>query len=97
VGDLALSRFVSAGLLIPVLTDWEAVDSPSHFVLYRPAQRRSKLVRAFVDFLVQVFSELEAQRPITLRQPMAREPTPEWFGRAHGRQSMYVAKKRSSS
>ena len=50
--DLVLMRPITAGLLAPVLTDWERLDSPSHFVVYRPVQRRSKLVRVFVDFLL---------------------------------------------
>jgi DNA-binding transcriptional LysR family regulator len=95
-GDLSLVRFISSGLLVPALTDWEALDSPSHFVVYRQGQRRSKLVRVFVDFLIEVFAELEVHRPAALGHPMLREPMPEWFGRARGRQSEYAARRRSS-
>jgi DNA-binding transcriptional LysR family regulator len=96
-GDLVLMRAITAGLLTPVLTDWEPLDSPSHFVLYRPAQRRSKLVRVFVDFLVQLFSDLQAQRPAVLGHAVAVEPRPDWFGVGRGRQSVHAARKRANT
>ena len=61
--DMVLMRPITARLLVPVLTDWKPLDSPSHFVVYLPAQRRSKVVRVFVDFLLEVFADLEVQRP----------------------------------
>ena len=92
--DLVLIRPITAGLLVPVLTDWEPLDSPSHFVIYRPALRRSKLVRLFVDFLVEVFADLDAQRPAVLGHPAAGVPRPDWYGHARGRQSAYTQRRK---
>ena len=92
--DLVLIRPITAGLLVPVLADWGPVDSPSHFVLYRPALRRSKLVRLFVDFLVEIFSDLHAQRPAVLGDPAAEAPKPDWYGHARGSQSAYAQRRK---
>lgn len=92
VGDMALANQISSGALVPVLTDWQALEAPLHFALYRPAQRRSKRVRAFIDFLVELFAELELRRPLPASRADARMPRPEWFGHGHGRQSAYVAR-----
>jgi DNA-binding transcriptional LysR family regulator len=94
LADITLSRYLSSGLLVPVLTDWEALEAPAIFAAYRRSQRQSKLVRAFLDFLVEVFAELEIERSLTLPNGVARVPKPEWFGRAHGRQSAYAARRR---
>lgn len=93
VGDLMLGRFLESGALEPVLTDWQALEAPSHFAAYRPGQRRSKRVRAFIDFLVDLFAELEATRPAAAGGAARRMPRPEWFGRAQGRQSDFVAQR----
>jgi hypothetical protein len=60
--------------------------------LYRPGQRRSKTVRVFLDFLIEVFAELEGQRPAE-GSIVPRMPRPEWFGRAHGRQSAFATRR----
>ena len=58
---------------------------------------RRQLVRAFLDFLVEVFAELESERSPAPASGIPRVPKPEWFGRAHGRQSTYVARGRKSA
>ena len=92
--DLSLRRYLSAGLLIPVLTDWVALDAPSHFALYRPGQRQSKLVRVFLDFLVEIYAEIERERTDDSGRAALQMPKPEWFGRTHGHQSNYAAHRR---
>lgn len=94
LADITLSRYLSSGLLVPALTDWEALEAPTIFAAYRRSQRQSKLVRAFLDFLVEVFAELENERLPAPPSGISRVPKPEWFGRAHGRQSAYVARGR---
>jgi LysR family transcriptional regulator, regulator for bpeEF and oprC len=96
LADITLSRYVSSGLLVPVLTDWEALEAPTIYAAYRRSQRNSKLVRAFLDFLGEVFSELESERTPVLATGTPRVPKPDWFGRAHGRQSAYVARGRKT-
>jgi DNA-binding transcriptional LysR family regulator len=96
LNDLTAGPYLSSGLLVPVLTDWEALEAPAIFAAYHPRQRRSRLVRVFVDFLVELFAELQAGQS-AVRLPGAT--TPEWFGRVHGRQSSYTTrgKRRSAS
>jgi DNA-binding transcriptional LysR family regulator len=88
--DLTLGRYLSSGLLTPALTDWEALDPPSIFAMYRKSHRRSRLVRVFLDFLVDIFRELEHE-PVS---HAAFAPVPGWFGRVHGRHSLYAARKK---
>jgi DNA-binding transcriptional LysR family regulator len=96
LADLSVSRHLSSGSLVPVLTDWEALEAPTIFAVYRRSQRQSRLVRVFLDFLVEVFAELENERTQGPPGGIARVPKPEWFGRAHGRQSSYFARKKKS-
>jgi DNA-binding transcriptional LysR family regulator len=86
--DITYNRFLSSGPLVPVLTDWEAIEAPIVYAAYRPKLRHSRLVRAFLHYLVEVFSELERASVGAI----PRVPKPEWFGRARGRQSTYVAR-----
>jgi len=95
VGDFSVQRDLAAGTLKRVLLDWEALEPPMHFAVYRPGQRQSILVRVFVDFLVEVFSATEDGGRIDL--PAGRITKPEWFGRAHGRQSAYAARRKSAA
>jgi DNA-binding transcriptional LysR family regulator len=97
VPDLIAARYLSSGLLVPALTDWEALESPTIYALYRRAQRQSTLVRAFLDFLVEVFTEIDAERPLPPGSSVRRIAKPEWFGRTHGRQSAYVARRRKTA
>jgi hypothetical protein len=54
-------------------------------------------VCVFVDFLVEVFAELEAERTPLPVAGVLRVPKPGWAGRAHGRQSAYVVRGRESA
>ena len=97
VPDLTVGRYLSSGLLVPALTDWEALESPTIYAVYRRPQRRSKLVRVFLDFLIEVFTNLEGERPLAPGSNIRHMSKPEWFGRAHGRTSAYVPRKRKSA
>ncbi len=92
--DIILNRHLSAGLLVPALADWEALEAPPIFAAYAPSQRRSKLVRVFLDFLVELFGELERERAPSPKSALLRA-RPEWFGRTRGRHSAYEARKRA--
>lgn len=94
VADLTASRFLSTGLLVPALTDWELTDSPTVYAAYPRHQRQSKLVRAFLEFVVDVFAELERERRLAPLGQVPRVARPEWFGRVRGRHSAYVARPR---
>ena len=98
VGICKLDRhYFTAGKLVPVLTDWQVLEAPLHFAVYRPAQRQSKLVRVFLDFLVEVFAELESECDSASDHLTARVSTPEWYGHAHGRQSDYLTRRRKDA
>jgi len=92
--DLTVGRLLSSGLLVPVLTDWEALEAPTIFAVYRRSERHSKLVRVFVDFLVEVFAEFEGERMLVPAGGVPRVPRPEWDSRARGRHSTYAARGR---
>lgn len=94
IGDLTIGRYLSSRLLVPVLTDWEALEAPIIFAAYRPHQRHSKLLRVFLDFLREVCNELENERLPMLKVAAPQSPKPEWYGRAQGRHSAYVARAR---
>lgn len=89
--DLTLTRYLAAGLLEPVLTDWEALEAPTIYAAYPPRLRNSKLVRAFLDFLLEVFAELEARHAPSAVAGL-RKPKPNWWGRPQARQSASVAR-----
>jgi LysR family transcriptional regulator, regulator for bpeEF and oprC len=92
--DLTLPRYISSGRLIPALTDWESLEAPMIFAAYPPSQRRSRLVRAFLDFLIQLFAEIETERSQAIGSAISRVRKPEWYGRTHGRQSAYGSRGR---
>ena len=94
IGDLTIGRYLSSGLLVPALTDWDTLEAPIIFAAYSPRLRQSRLVRAFVDFLAEMGAELESERIPALARGVRRTSKPEWFGRAHGRHSAYVARGR---
>jgi DNA-binding transcriptional LysR family regulator len=95
--DITLPGYFSSGRLAPALTDWEALEAPVVFAAYPRIQRRSRLVRVFLDFLIEAFAELDAQRPAEFGASMSRVSKPEWFGRTHGRQSTFEARRRKRS
>jgi hypothetical protein len=94
--DLTAEPHLSSGLLVPALTDWTSTEAPTIYALYRPGQRRSKLLRAFLDFLVEVFAELEQNRFGGRAGDAPRIREPEWFGRVQGRQSVYASRRRKA-
>jgi DNA-binding transcriptional LysR family regulator len=92
IADLSLIGYLRSGALVPVLTDWTALEAPTIFAAYPLGQRRSKVLRAFLDFLIEVFAELDAARATPPEAVVARVPKPAWFGRAHGRHSAYTGR-----
>lgn len=92
--DLSLMPYLASGALVPILTDWESLEAPTIFAAYPRSQRQSKLVRVFVDFLVEVFAELERARTAGPSRAISHVPKPEWFGRAQGLQSAFGDRRR---
>ncbi len=97
IPDMVFPRYLPPDTLVPVLTDWKCLESPVIYAAYPPGQRRSKLVRAFVEFMVDVFSELERTRTLQRGSKVAAVPKPAWYGRALGRQSVYEKRSKARS
>jgi DNA-binding transcriptional LysR family regulator len=74
---------LAAGTLVQALTDWESPEAPPVNLLYRPSVRRIARVRLFMEFVVEVFRELEARRV----RPVEAVQRPAWLKRRYGRAS----------
>ena len=59
-------------LLVPVLQDWEALEAPPIYLLYR--RRPAARVRVLITFLADLFAKLQATPPGSA--PTALEPVP---------------------
>jgi len=77
---------LAAGALVPALTDWESPEAPPVNLMYRASVRRVPRVRLFLDFIGEVFRELEATR----REPVVASARPAWLKRPYGRASASV-------
>lgn len=79
--DLMVRQHLERGELVPVLLNWEACEAPPIHVIYRKVQRRNERVRAFVQFMRDLFVDLESGRlPRTNNTPKGT-PKPAWWGR----------------
>ncbi len=65
---------VARGLMVPVLTDWQIDEVPPVNLLYAPSSRRVPRVRIFLDWVTQLFADVERQR----QQPLPATPMPRW-------------------
>lgn len=97
IPDLLFPRFLPSGSLVPLLTDWTCLESPIIYAAYPPGQRKSKLVRAFVTFMVDIFSELKRTRASHEGNKVIAAPKPAWYDRGPGRQSVYVMRSQQRS
>lgn len=55
-------REIASGALVPALTDWDQTEVPPVNLLYPPSVRRLPRVRLFIDFVTQLFRDIELQR-----------------------------------
>ncbi len=67
-------REVARGLLVPALTDWVVDEVPPVNLLYAPSVRRTPRVRVFLDWVVQLFAEVERDRV----KPFPATDMPRW-------------------
>jgi LysR family transcriptional regulator, regulator for bpeEF and oprC len=65
---------IARGALVPALTDWENEEVPPVNLLYPPSVRRIPRVRRVLDFITQLFSDIEQQRAV----PQPSTATPRW-------------------
>jgi DNA-binding transcriptional LysR family regulator len=79
IADLAARQVFEQGLLQPVLSGWEALEAPPVYVMYR--RRPPARVRAFVDFLAELFANPEASRQTNVESvPMPAHFRHKWIG-----------------
>jgi DNA-binding transcriptional LysR family regulator len=90
ITDLTSARLLSTGGLVSTLADWESTEAPTIYALYPRRLRQSKVARCFLDFLTEVFAEIEKQRVPQYHGVVPRITQPHWFGRAKSRQSTYL-------
>lgn len=76
-------REVPRGLMVPALGDWTVDEVPPVNLLYPPSARRIPRVRVFLDWVVQLFAEVERDR----QQPLPATPMPRWLKAARLRAS----------
>lgn len=81
--DTRRGQVLGGGTLVPALTDWENLEVPPVNLLYPPSVRRVPRVRVFIDFVTQLFQDLEAIREHRL--PATAQP--EWSKRLRTRAS----------
>ena len=81
---------IASGALVPVLTDWELTEVPPVNLLYSPSVRRVPRVRLFIDFVTQLFRDIEQQREHRLPATSA----PQWLKTRHPRASATIARER---
>lgn len=53
---------LASGALVEALSDWTSPEAPPVNLMYRPSVRRVPRVKLFIDFVRDVFHELEAAR-----------------------------------
>lgn len=68
-------REIARGLMVPALTDWVVDEVPPVNLLYAPSGRRTPRVRVFLDWVVQLFAEVERER----QRPLPATPQPAWL------------------
>jgi DNA-binding transcriptional LysR family regulator len=84
--DWANHRELESGSLVPVLADWQLTEVPPVNLLYRPNARRPQRVRLFIEFVTQLFREIESRRTPRL----VAGPPPPWLKRPLTRASASI-------
>ena len=74
---------LSTGLLVRVLEDWKSTEAPPVNLLYRESVRSIPRVRVFIDFVTQLFRDLDQVRG----EKVVGTERPRWLLRPYGRAS----------
>lgn len=79
---------LATGSLVRALSDWESPEAPPVNLIYRPSVRRMARARVFIDFVIELFRELEQLRGG--RVPGSARPP--WLRRHYERSSASMAR-----
>ena len=82
-------RELASGSLVQVLCDWESPDVVPVNLLYRPSVRRIARVKVFIEFVTELFHEMDAHRG---RHLVASE-RPSWLRRHHAHTSSAASRR----
>ena len=88
--EMAISQALAGEGVVRVLADWESTESPPVNLLYRASVRRIPRVRRFIEFVTELFQELETVRG----QPVVDGGRPPWMGRNYSRSSAMLTRGR---
>ena len=88
---LRLFPHVASGALVPALNDWTIRHPPPVTVFFRPKHRRTPRIRLVVDFVIDTFARLQAEREPDRSAPPRR---PDWYFKQYGRSSRAVRERR---
>ena len=80
---------LASGSLLQVLRDWESPEAVPVNLLYRPSIRRIHRVKAFIDYVTDLFRELDARRG---GHVVATE-RPPWLRRHYARTSAVMSRR----
>ncbi len=79
---------LTSGVLVRALTDWESTEAVPVNLLYSANARRNPRARVFIDFVTELFGDLDRARG---RQVVSTE-RPAWLSRPHARASDFVVR-----
>lgn len=77
---------IDSGRLVPALLDWESTEVVPVNLLYAPGVRRMPRARVFIDFVTELFDDLQRARGGAI----AGTQRPSWMRRPHGRASDFI-------
>ena len=84
ITDLTMRRYLKDGLLEPVLTDWEALEAPPVWLVYRKSLRNTARVKAFSVFVKDALARMEKSL-IGVPSPTPHYYRQPWDARPRGR------------
>jgi hypothetical protein len=82
--DWANRNDFMTGALLAALPDWEAQEVPPVNLIYRPRMGRVSRARAFIDFMTELFRDIDASR----EKHLQATERPSWHRRPYPRASL---------
>ncbi len=79
---------LQSGRLVPVLLDWTALGGPPINLFYRASARRNAVAKAFIEWVLQLLQQHDAEGQFLMQHPTAERPG--WHRRGFSRASAAV-------